>query len=122
MVMVERKNLGIHFRISEIEYDLLFDEAKKRKLTMGKTARIVLLESLSGYDEKQEYFLRRLDKQDEDIEMLIQIASLAVAAGSLPLNQEQYDINALREIIKKHLFDSSALGKNILDMIKKGKI
>ena len=116
------KTRHVAFRVSEMEHELLSDEAKKRGLSNGQAARIVLLEALSGFDQKQETFLRRLDYIDDNIEQLAKIAALAAAAGALPLDAEQQDAAELREKLKIHFKHSSALGDNILEMIKKGKL
>ena len=116
------KNLRINFRFSEYEHDLLFDEAKKRKLSMGQTARIVLLEALSGFDQKEEAFLRRLDKQDELLELLVRISSLGAAAGALPFDADQSNAEELRKKMRSHVTDASELGRNMVEMIRKGKL
>lgn len=116
------KNRQITFRVSDEEYDLIHADAVIRKLSDGQTARVIVAEALSGFDQKQETFLRKLDKLEELMEMTIHIASLAVAAGSLPLDMEQHDGNLLREKIRLHINNSNDLGKNILDMVKKGKL
>lgn len=112
----------VAFRVSDEEYELLQNEAKVRGLSEGKTARIVLLDGLSGFDQKQEYFLRRLDRPDETLELVINISSLGAAAAALPLDAEQQDMAVLRQKLKIHFQHSSDLGKNIVEMIKKGKL
>jgi hypothetical protein len=116
----------VSFKVSDEEYDLLSDEAKKRKLSVGQTARIVLLEALSGYDQKQEYLMRRLDllndKLDEKLGLLISISSLGAAAGALPFDADQRDAEEVRKKLRSHITDASELGKNIVEMIKKGKL
>lgn len=118
----DKKSRVVGFRFNEEESELLQAEALKRNLTENQTAKIVLLEALSGFDQKQEAFLRRLDYIDESIELLAKIASLAAAAGSLPLDADQHDATELREKLKTHFKHSSGLGDNILEMIKKGKL
>lgn len=120
-MQAKTKNIVIHFRVTD-EDDLLSDEAKKRKLSMGQTARIVVLEALSGFDQKQEFFLRRLDCLDKSLELLLNVSSLGAAAGSLPLDAEKQDVGVLREKLKIHFQHSSDLGKNLVDLIKKGKL
>lgn len=112
----------VAFRVSDEEYELLQNEARARGLSEGKTARIVLLDGLSGFDQKQEYFLRRLDRLDETLELLINISSLGAAAAALPFDAEQQDMAVLRQKLKTHFQYSSDLGKNIVEMIKKGKL
>lgn len=116
------KNIIVQFRVTDEEYELLQNEAKARGFSEGKTARIMLLDALSGFDRKQEVFLHRLDHLYETMELLIDISSLGAAAGSLPLDAEQQDGAALREKLKIHFHHSSALGKNLVDLIKKGKL
>lgn len=116
------KNKIIQFRVSEEEYELLQDEAEARGLSEGKTARIVLLDGLTGLDQKQEVLLHRLDHLYETMELLIDISSLGAAAGALPLDAEQHDVAVLREKLKIHFQHSSDLGKNLVNMIKKGKL
>jgi hypothetical protein len=120
------KRFLVGFKVSEAEYDLLTEEAKKRKLSKGQAARSVLLEALSGYDQKQEYLMRRLDMLNEKIEerfaLLLDIASLGAAAGALPLDAEQHDPEALRLRLKTHFKHSNGLGKNLVDMLKSGKL
>lgn len=112
----------VAFRVSDAEYELLQDAAKARKLSEGKTARIVLLEALSGFDQKQEFLLRRLDKLDDLMALLLDISSLGAAAGALPLDAEQQDGAALREKLRTHFKHSKALGDNLRKMIKDGKL
>lgn len=111
----------ISFKVSDDEYEMIANEAAKRKLSNGQAARVVVLEALSGFDQKQESFLRRFDKQDELLELLINISSLGAGAAALPFDDNQ-DVEELREMLKRHILQSSALGKNIVGMIKKGKI
>jgi hypothetical protein len=122
MMETDSRNIRIHFRISNEEHEILSAEARNRKLSLVQTARIVLFEVLSGFDHKQENFLRRLDKQDEFLGLLIELASLAAAAGALPWEAEQKEGAMLREKLKKHIDDSRNIGKNLVDAIKNGKL
>lgn len=115
------KSKKLSFRVNDREYELIENEAKTRKLSVGQVARVVLNEALSGFDQKQEFFMVRLDKIEETLALLIKISSLGAAACSLPLDADQQDRAVLRDTLKKHFTDSSSLGKNIVDMIKKGK-
>ena len=115
-----RKN-HVTFRLNDNEFELLQDTAKKRKLSEGQVARIIILEALAGFDQKQEFFMIRLDRIEEILQLLIDISSLGAAAGALPLDADQHDKTILRDTLKKHFINSSNLGKNIVDMIKKGK-
>jgi hypothetical protein len=116
------KNHDVHFRLSDEEMEVLIFESKKRKMSSGQTAREVLLESLSGFDEKQEVFLRRFDKLDESIELLCEIASLGAAAGTLPLDAASQNVEEVNAKLKAHFELSSGLGKNLLALIKLGKL
>lgn len=116
------KGKVVTLRFNATELELLQIESQNRKLTDNQTAKIVLLEALSGFDQKQETFLRRLDHIDDSFELLAKIAALAAAAGALPLDAEQHDAAELREKLKIHFKHSSSLGDNILEMIKKGKL
>lgn len=118
----QSRNRHIAFRVSQAEYELLNDEAQTRGLSNGQAARIVLLEALSGFDQKQEFVLRRLDRIDESLALLRDICAVGAAAGALPLDADQQDGVALREILKKHFKHSSALGKNLVKMIEDGKL
>ena len=115
------KSRQIFFRVSEEESELLNDAAKIRGLSEGQTARIVLLEALSGFDQKEEAFLRRLDKQDDLLELLVKISSLGAAAGALPFDADQRNAEELRKKLRSHITDASELGKNLVEMIRKGK-
>ena len=119
---METKNLRVHFRITDEEYELLSYEAKKRKLSMGQAARVVVLETLSGFDQKQESFLRRFDKQDELLELSINISSIGAAAAALLFDADNQDVAERREKLRNHIKQSSELGKNIVEMIKRGKL
>ena len=125
-MITNSKKKCIAFRVSDMEYEKIAYEAQKRKLSEGQTARVVLFESLSGYDEKQESLLRRIDhfedKLDERLTLLINIASIGAAAGALPLDADSQDAGTLRLILKQHFFNSSAVGKNLIRMIKEGKL
>lgn len=112
----------IAFRVNDEEHELLKEAAEQRGLSEGMTARAVVLETLSGYDRKQEMFLRRLDTIDEDLALILSISSLGAGAGSLPLDAEQQDVPALREKLKIHYQYASELGKSLVEMIKKGKL
>ncbi len=120
------KERFVSFRVSEEEYDLLSSEAEKRKLSNGQTARMMVLYAVSGFDQKQETIMRRLDYIDdkfkESFQLLLDISSLGAAAGALPLDAEQQDVPALREKLKIHFQHSSDLGKSLVNMIKKGKL
>ena len=78
--------------------------------------------TLSGFDQKQEFVLRRLDKLDDLMALLLDISSLGAAAGALPLDAEQQDGAALREKLRTHFKHSKALGDNLRKMIKDGKL
>jgi hypothetical protein len=118
----QTKSIQIFFRVNEEEQELLFNEAKKRNLSNGQTAKVVVLEAISGFDQKQESFLRRFDKLDDLIELLISIASLGAGAAALPFEDDNQDVGELREKLKIHIKQSRDLGRNIVDMIKKGKL
>lgn len=119
---IKKYTRSISFRVSDGEHELLKDAAEQRGLSMGMTARAVVLETLSGYDRKQEFLHCRLDTIDEDLKLILRISSLGAAAGSLPLDAEQQDVPALREKLKIHYQHSSDLGKSIVQMIEKGKL
>lgn len=120
------KNQHVQFRITDAERELLATEAKLRNLTLGQTARVVLFESLSGFDEKQEMLLRRLDKLEEQIEehfnFLIKLCSIGAAAGALPLDADSQDPQKLLLVLRRHFSDSSIMGKNIVEKIKAGTL
>lgn len=118
----QSRSHNIAFRISQAECELLNEEAQTRGLSNGQAARIVLLEALSGFDRKQEFVLRRLDGIDENLALLRDICAMGAAAGALPLDADQQDGVALREILKKHFKHSSLLGKNLVKMIEDGKL
>lgn len=117
---LEAKNLRVHYRMTDDEYDLLAYEAAKRKLSNGQTARVVVLEALSGFDQKQESILRRFDMQNDLLELLIRITSLGAAAATLPFD-DQRSLAELKEKLKNHVHLSSEIGKQLVDQIKKGK-
>jgi len=127
MTVNNKKHL-IGFRISDFEYELLIDEAEKRKLSPGQSARVVLFESLSGYDEKQESLLRRIDHLEEQLSerlsLLVSLASLGAAAGALPFaaNAKELEVEVNRETLKKHFATSRQLGNSLLESIKTGKL
>lgn len=116
----------VSFKASDYLFEMLSEEAGRRKLSNGQTAQIVLLEALSGFDQKQEAFMRRLDliddKLTESFALLLDVSSLGAAAGSLPLDAEQQNVEELRQKLKIHFQHSSDLGKNLVGMIKKGKL
>lgn len=116
------KGKVVTLRLNATELELLQIEAKNRKLKENQTAKIVLIEALSGFDQKQETFLRRLDYIDDNIEQLAKIAALSAASAALPLDADQHDAVELREKLKIHFKHSSGLGDSILEMIKKGKL
>jgi hypothetical protein len=124
----EARNIKIQFRVGEYDHDLLSGEAKKRKLSLGQTARVMLHEALSGFDQKQEYLMRRIDllndKLDERFGLLIDISSLGAAAGALPFaaKEQELEVEANREAIKKHFAASRTLGKTLVESIKSGKL
>jgi hypothetical protein len=119
----KRKTKLVAFRVSDAEYELLQDAAKARGgLSEGATARIVLLEALSGFDQKQEYVHRRLDQLDAALALILTMTSLGAAAGTLPLDAEQQDAAALREKLKTHFKHSKSLGDNLVKMLKDGKL
>jgi hypothetical protein len=118
----QRKYKQISFRVSDDTWESLEIKANLNKQKINLTARDLMLEGLFDYDSKQEYLVSRLDKQDEEISKLLRMSALSVATSSLPLEQSGYDREKLRELIKTHLFDSSALSKSVLDMLEKGKI
>lgn len=118
----KRESKVIGFRFNAIEHELLQAEAKNRGLSENQTAKIVLIEALSGFDQKQETFLRRLDYINDNVEQLAKIAALAAASAALPLDADQHDAAELREKLKIHFKHSSSLGDSILEMIKKGKL
>ena len=61
------QKFNIQFRISEEDFNLLSDAAKLRSHSVAQTARIVMLEALSGFDQKHESLLSRIDHLDERI-------------------------------------------------------
>ncbi len=111
----------VSFKVNEDELEMLVKEAAKRKLSNGQTARIVMFEALSGFDQKQESFLRRFDQLNDLIELLIRLSSIGAAAATLPFDSEQ-DISEMREKLKTHINQSGEIGKQLVDMIKKGKL
>jgi len=113
---------NIQFRVSEDDFTLLSDAAKYRSLSVAQTAKIVMLEALSGFDQKHEIYLLRLDKLGETMELLIDISALGAAAGALPWDADQQDGAMLREKLKKHINNSRDLGKNIVISMKNGDI
>ena len=115
----------VQIRFTDEEFNLIKEESLRRDLTVPQTAKILLLEILSGFDQKQEFFLRRLDKQDEQLALLpllLQISTIGAAAGALPLASENQDIELLRKQILFHFKESRVLGDSLLNMIKKGSI
>lgn len=122
-MMAKKDNVGyIQFRVSSDTWELLVKEADIRGLSINLAARDAMLEGLFKYDSKQEYLVSRLDQQDEDLGKLLKLIALSVATSSLPLEQSGYDREKLRELIRTHLVDSTALSKSVLDMLDKGKI
>ena len=125
MTINTRKSV-VSFKVSDLELKNLTYEAEKRNLTLGQTARVVLFESLSGYDENQQSLLLYLDNMkeliDKQLSLIINITSLGAAAGALPLDAESQDGDKLRSALKRHFNNSSVLGKNIVEMIKEGKL
>ena len=117
-----RKYKQISFRDSDDTWELLAIQANINDQGINLTARDSMLEGLFKYDSKQEYLVSRLDKQDEELAKLLKLIALSVATSSLPLEQSDYDREKLRELIKTHLFDSSALSKSVLEMFEKGKL
>lgn len=111
----------ISFKVSDDEYEMIASEAAKRKLSNGQTARVVVLEALSGFDQKQESILRRFDMQNDLLELLIRITSLGAAAATLPFD-DQRSLAELREKLKAHVHLSSEMGKQIVELIKTGKL
>jgi hypothetical protein len=104
-MIAKNKSHHIAFRVADYEWELIQDEAKRRKLSEGQVARAVVLETLAGFDQKQESFLRRFDKQDELLELLINISSLGAGAAALPFDDNQ-DVAELREMLKRHILVS----------------
>ena len=109
-------------RLDEEEWELLQKEAEIRKLSENKVARILLLNALAGFDEKQQTFMWRFDFVNDQLSQLTELVSLAVASGALPLDADKHDQVELRNKLKMHFKTSQFLGKNILEMFKKGKL
>jgi|GEM_PF-3467764 hypothetical protein len=115
----------VQFKLSVSERELLEVEARARKLSKGLTAKHVLLEALSGFDQKQEFVLRRMDAMDDKLTLLRNIGLVGAAAAALPFDAElveQQDAAVLREKLRTHFVHSSALGKSLLKMIEDGKL
>ena len=117
-----KKMNEIHIRFADEDYELLVDEARKRNLTIPQTAKKLLLEIICGFDQKQESFLRRLDKQDEQIELLLELTSIAAAASALPLDSDNHDQDQLREKLKIHFKKSKTLGTSLVNLLRKGTL
>lgn len=122
MIKKDLKTHLISFRVNAEDFMVLQNEAIKRKLPVSLAARDVLQETLSGFDEKQEVFLRRFDKLDEHIDLLQEVVSLGAAASALPLDAAQQNVGEVNKRLKAHFELSSGLGKNILELIKIGKL
>lgn len=76
----QNQNPETPIRLSEfvyLEYEFFSNEAKKRGLSNGQVARIVLFEALSGFDQKQETLLRRQSHIDDHFELLAKVSALA---------------------------------------------
>ena len=111
----------IAFRVSDHEYEAIENEAKARDLKIGQLARLILVEGLSGFDQKSEYMLSRLDKLDSELALLKNISLLAAAAATLPFAAEPEgadESEKLRAQLRKHFKDSNTLGQNLLKMIE----
>ena len=100
-------------------------EARARKLSKGLTAKEVLLEALSGFDQKQEFVLRRMDEMNDKLTLLRNIGLVGAAAAALPFDAaqvDQQDSATLREKLRTHFIHSSELGKSLLKMIENEKL
>ena len=118
----ERKYKQISFRVSDDAWELLEVKSSLNDQAINLTARDLMLEGLFNYDSKQEYLASRLDKIEDELSKHLKMIALSVATSSLPLEQAAYDREKLRELIKSHLFDSSALSKSIIEMFDKDKL
>jgi len=115
----------IGFRVNDSELELIHNEAIARNLSDGQTARIVLLDALSGFDQKQEFVLRRLEGVDDKLTLLRDIALISAAAAALPFDMKlssEQDVEALRKKMRTHFVDANAIGKSLLKMIENGKL
>ena len=122
IMATDQKYKHISFRVSNDTWDLLTIDASIKNQGINLVARDLMLESLFKYDAKQEYLASRLDQLDEAMSKHLKLIALSVATSTLPLEQSGYEREKLRELIKTHLFDASALSKSILDMLDKGKL
>ena len=118
----ERKYKQISFRVGDDAWELLEVKSSLNDQAINLTARDLMLEGLFNYDSKQEYLASRLDKIEDELSKHLKMIALSVATSSLPLEQAAYDREKLRELIKSHLFDSSALSKSIIEMFDKDKL
>jgi len=117
-----KKINDVHVRFTDAEFDLIVEESKRRNLSMPQTAKILLLEILCGFDQKQEAFMRRFDKQDEQLALLLQISTIGAAAGALPPDFANQDKEVIAKKMKMHFQASRQLGDSLVSLVKKGSI
>ena len=115
----------ITFRVSDFENELIEKEVKIRGLSKSEVIRLLIVEGLSGFDRKQEYMLSRFDKIDAELALLKDIGSWAAASAALPFgvdNQDADEVAKLRKQLRLHFKNSSAIGKNLLELIQDGRL
>ena len=118
----KRRPETVTFRIDEVGFELLEAESRVRQLSLGQTARALVLESLYGIGPKQASLLAEIDDLKEMIGLVLDTASIAAGSSALPLDAENHDQDELRIKLQKHFKNSRGLGRNVLDLVKAGKL
>lgn len=111
---------SVHFRVDWKEFELLEEEAKKRKLTPNAYAKLLHRDALANYDRRHEVLLDQLEalrgQYAELHTLLVKTAALsagAVAAASIPPGMAMSIPAPMREQVKGHITASVREGERI---------
>lgn len=111
---------SVHFRVEWKEYEVLEEEAKKRKLHPNAYAKQLHREAIAQYDRRHEALLDQLDLLRSQVaglqDLLVKTAALsagAVAAAAFPPGMATALPAQMRDQVKGHISASVREGQRI---------
>ncbi|HDR9762087.1 TPA: hypothetical protein QDC44_006320 [Burkholderia cepacia ATCC 25416] len=118
---------SVHFRVEWKEYEVLEEEAKKRKLGPNAYAKQLHREALANYDRRHEALLDQLEALRNQVAaldtMLAKTAALsagAVAAAAFPPGMATAIPEQMRAQVKGHITEAVREGERISRAFDKG--
>ena len=120
-----QRNL-VAFKVTNDELALLDELASQSGESAGQVARRLVMESLSGFDVKQELFLRKLEQLSDDttnkLALNTKIAVFSAISGALPFDWNSRPGAEITDGLRDHVRKSWKLSESLLDRIVKNEL